>query len=188
MEWNIPKCLWLSQEPSMFWHHLALLQCSQASLHPSWCLQERPWNCPYTRWMPYFLCIQSADPHWTMLCQYRVWAACLCFWRGTVPYICLWLQVHNREQPHTPLADYAQEPGRCTSLPPEYAVMPPGLWHLHQIPSQQRDAHSRCPIPTMPHSPPLWYFSMSLWTISTSCHRRRLISRMLCAVIQPSVP
>ena len=58
--------------------------------------------------------------------------------------------VHNREQPQTPWADYAQEPGRCTHPPPENAVMPPGLWHLHQILTWQRDAHSRCPIPLCP--------------------------------------
>ena len=62
LEWNIPRCLWLSQEPSMFWHHFVLLWCLQASHHSSWCLQERPWSCPSTRWMPCCLCIQSADP------------------------------------------------------------------------------------------------------------------------------
>ena len=137
----------LSQsEPSMFWHHFALLWNSQASHHPSWCLQERPWSCPSTRWIPCCLCIQSTDPHQTMLCQYRAWATHLCFWCRAVPHICLWPWVHNREQRQTPWADYAQEPGRYTSPPPENAVMPPGLWHLHQILTWQRDAHSRCPI------------------------------------------
>ena len=106
LEWNILRCLWLSQEPSMFWHHLALLWHLQASHHPSQCLQERPWSCPLTGWMPCCLCIQSANPHWTMLCQYRVWATRLCFWCRAVLHICLWPQVHNWQWPQTPWADY----------------------------------------------------------------------------------
>ena len=135
LEWNIPICLWLSQEPSMFWHHFALCWHLQASHHPSQCLKEGPWSCPSTGWVPCCLCIQSTNPHWTMLCQYRAWATHLHFWCRAVPHICLWLQVHNGEQPQTPWADYAQEPDRCTSPPPGNAVTPPGLWHLYQIPT-----------------------------------------------------
>ena len=165
MERNIARHLWLGQEPTMFQHHFALLWCLQASHHPGWCLPEGPWSCPSTGWMPSHLCIQGSNPHWTMLCQYRAWATCLCFWCRAVPRICLQLQVHDWEWSQTPRADYAEEPGRCTSLPPENAVMPPGLWHPHQIPTWQRDAHSRCPFLLCPSCCP-WDTSQHLCELS----------------------
>ena len=191
LEWNKTRCLWLSQEPSMFWHHFALLQHLQASHHPSWYLQERPWHCPSIRWMPCCLCIQSAYPYLTMLCQYWVQATLLHFLVRAVLHICLWLWVHNREQPQTPWADYAQEPGRYTSPPPDNAVMPPGLWHSHQILTWQRDAHSRCPILLCPTCCPC----NTSWCLCEpspqSHHRRRLTSRdamcsnpTLCALVE----
>ena len=42
----------------------------------------------------------------------------------------------------------------ATSPPPDNAVLPPALWHLHQIPTWQRDAHSRCPILLCPTCSP----------------------------------
>ena len=112
LEWNIPKCLHPHQEPSMFQHTLHYFD-----IHRPVIIQvDASKKGLGAALLPCCLCIQSTDPHWTMLCQHRAWAAHLCLWHRVVPHICLWLQVQNREWPQIPWADYAQEPGRCTSL------------------------------------------------------------------------
>ena len=136
LEWNIPRHLWLCQESSMFQHHLALLQCSQASHHPSWCLQEGPWSCPPPRQIPCSFASKVLTP--TKQCYANIECELLACIFGA-EWFCTYIFGHKftiERWPQTPWADYAQEPGRCTSLPPVNVVTPPGLWHSHQILTQ----------------------------------------------------
>ena len=67
-------------------------------------------------------------------------------------------------------------------------VMPLGLWHSHQILTWQRHAHSRCLILLCPTFCPC---NTSQHLCEPSPHHtteEELISRMLCAVTQPSMP
>ena len=138
LEWNIPRCLWLCEEPSTVPTPLCAtstftgqssskLRPPRKALEPALLQDRHPVTFASKALTPTKQSYTNIE-HELLTCVFGVQSE-FCTW--------FWMHKFTVESDHKPLEpDYAQEPGRCTSPPPANAVTPQGLWPLHQILTQ----------------------------------------------------
>ena len=103
-------------------YYTAVIWHLQTSHCPSWHIPKRPRCCPPSIWLPSCLCFQSSYICGAVLCQHRMWTACLCLQSRMILHLCLWSCLHYWEWPQVSWTDQYQESGRYTSLSMENAA------------------------------------------------------------------
>ena len=99
LEQFLSGSIWETQIIDLQGYHTVVLWCPQACHHPSWCIPKRPRCHPPSRWLPSCLCFQGSYPCGAVLCQHRMWTACLCLQSRMIPHLCLWPCLHYWEWP-----------------------------------------------------------------------------------------
>ena len=108
-------------------------------------------------------------------------------------HIWFWACIYCWEWPQTSWIYQADEPDRCTSLPPKNAALPAEIWCHHQAPPWQGDGDTRCPLPPMhpwcPTNTPLHCHK----TKCTSLHKRNILRQwssnpLLCSLAETILP